>query len=49
MREIEKELRMLQKQGVEYISLNDVLRMIDNIKFNHRAKKIDRLEARKNR
>lgn len=46
MKEIEKELRKLQKQGVEYISLNDILRMIDNISFNKRIKKIERLEAK---
>jgi len=48
MKEIEKVLRQMQKQGTEYISLNDILRMIDNIKFNQRIKRIEKLETRKN-
>lgn len=48
MKEIEKLLREMQKQGTEYISINDILRMIDNIKYNSRIKRAERLEALKN-
>lgn len=44
MREIEKKLKELQKQGVEYISINDVMRWMENIRFNQRIKKAERLE-----
>lgn len=45
MREIEKKLKELQKQGVEYISINDVLNWMYNIRFNQRIKRAEKLES----
>ena len=40
MRQLEKKLKELQKQGVEYVSINDVMHWIFNIRFNQRVKRL---------
>jgi len=44
-REKEK-LNELKKQGVEYVSINDVLHWIYNIRFNQRIKRAEKLEQK---
>jgi len=47
MTQIEKKLKELQKQGVEYVSINDVLHWMYNIRFNQRIKRAEKLESTK--
>jgi len=44
MKEIEKKLKELKKQGVEYVSINDIMHWMNNIRFNQRIKRAEKLE-----
>lgn len=46
MKEIEKKLKELQKQGVEYVSINDIQHWMYNIRFNQRIKRAEKLEKK---
>lgn len=46
MKEIEKKLKELQKQGVEYVSINDIQHWMYNIRFNKRIKRAEKLEKK---
>lgn len=47
MKELEKQLKELQRQGIEYVSINDIQRWIRNIQYNRRVKRAEKLEAKK--
>ena len=48
MKELEKKLKALKKQGYEQINISQVIQWMYDIKRNNRVKKIERREANKN-
>jgi len=48
MKELEKKLKVLQKQGYEQINISQVIQWMYEIKRNNRVKRIERREANNN-
>ena len=42
MRELENKLKQLQKDHYEYVTIQDVLKWISNIRWEAKAKRIDK-------